>query len=83
LIECDTFKKHLITNTQDSELGQIKNRGSLMRLSLDVQTTCLETEKVSRGYNNEIMSGRKNMQFYRNESENKFLLKIFSALCEQ
>lgn len=63
LVECDTCKKHLITNTQASKLGQIKDRGALMKPSLDVQTICIETEKVFRGYINEIMNERKACNF--------------------
>lgn len=62
-IDCNYCKSFLTTKEHVSKLAFIKDRGGLQKPSTDVQTVCIETEKVFRQYVHDIMLKKKSKQF--------------------
>ena len=60
---CEYCKTFLIMTKHDSKLANIKDRGGLIKPSTDVQTVCIETEKVFRQYTHDIILKRKTKQY--------------------
>lgn len=66
-IACTSCTSYLLATTQNSKLATVKDRGSLIKPSLDVQTVCIVTEKVFREYNYAIMNKTKSKFFVLNK----------------
>jgi len=56
-----------LATTQSSRLVTVKDRGSLIKPSMDVQRICIETEKVFREYNYAIIHKTKTISFVLNK----------------
>jgi len=81
-ISCTSCKSHLLATTQNSRLANVKDRGALIKLSIDVQTVCIETEKVFREYNYAIINKTKTKTFVLNKVKINLYSKfsIFSSM---
>jgi len=62
-ITCNICLSFLYANTHPSKLALQKDRGGLRKASIDVQTICIETEKIFREYINDFLNKKKCMNF--------------------
>lgn len=62
--------------TQNSRLATVKDRGSLIKPSMDVQTVCIVTEQVFREYNYGIVNKTKTKAFVLNKVKTKLYNKF-------
>jgi len=62
-ITCNICLSFLYATTHTSALALQKDRGGLRKASIDVQTICIETEKIFKEYINDFMNKKKYMNF--------------------
>jgi len=62
-ITCNICLSFLYATTHTSELALQKDRGGLKKASINVQTICIETDKIFREYLNAFMNKKKCITF--------------------
>lgn len=78
-ISSTSCKSHLLAITHNSRIANVKDRGALIKPSIDVQTVCIETEKVFREYT--IINKTKTFVLNKVKINLYSKFSIFSSTC--